>query len=118
MRHTINSRNTLCFKVKRSSSDSLPARPTAAQATAIDCGDIIFPVTPPLELAAIARTGSIPTDIEVTFCRFPNIKLADVSDPVINTPSHPNTGEKNGNKAPVLAKVIPSVVDIPEAFVT
>ena len=55
--HTSNSKKRLCFKVKRNSSDSLPAKPTAAQATAMDCGEIIFPVTPPEEFVATARSG-------------------------------------------------------------
>src|SRR3954467_10580667 len=101
-------RKKLCLIVKRNKSDSFPARPTAAQATAIDCGEIIFPVTPPEELAARASTGSIPTEVAVIFCRLPNNKFAEVSEPVINTPSQPRKGEKNGNSnEPVLASVIP-----------
>ena len=115
---TISSKNKLCFTVKRSKSDSFPANPTAAQATAMDCGEIILPVTPPEEFAASARSGSIPIDVAVIFCKLPNNKLADVSDPVIKTPSQPSTGEKKGNNAPVLANSRPKVVLIPEAFVT
>ena len=44
-------KNKLCLRVKRNRSDSLPTKPVAAQATAIDCGEIILPVTPPLVLA-------------------------------------------------------------------
>ena len=108
----------LYLNVKRSNSDSLPIKPTAAAATAIDCGEIILPVTPPDEFAASASTGSIPTDVAVTCCNFANKTFADVSDPVINTPIHPNTGEKNGNSAPVLASTKPSVVVIPAALTT
>jgi hypothetical protein len=50
----------LHFTVKRSSSDSRPTRPTAAQATAIDCGEIILPVTPPVLFAATMRTSETP----------------------------------------------------------
>ena len=115
---TSSNKNKLCFSVNLNNSDSLPANPTAAQAIAIDWGEIIFPVTPPDEFAANARTGSIPTLSAVTFCRLPNKRLADVSDPVMNTPSQPRTGAKNGNKSPDFARVIPNVVDMPEAFVT
>lgn len=75
-------------------------------------------MTPPDELAATDRTGSIPTDKAVTFCRFPNSRLADVSEPVIKTPSQPRTGEKKVNIEPVSASVMPSVVLIPEELVT
>src|SRR5213080_399143 len=99
----ITRRKRLCLIVNRKRSDSLPASPTAAQATAIDCGEIIFPVTPPDEFAANANTGFIPMDVAVTFCRFANNTFADVSDPVMNTPIHPRKGEKNGKKVdPVL----------------
>ena len=37
-----------------------PTNPTAAQAIAIDCGEIILPVTPPLVLAATNNTSGIP----------------------------------------------------------
>lgn len=50
----------LCFTVKRNKSDSLPTRPTAAQAIAIDCGEIILPVTPPLVFAATSNTSGTP----------------------------------------------------------
>ena len=55
----MNNSMKLCLMVKRNKSDSLPANPTAAQATAMDCGEIILPVTPPEALAASANTGSI-----------------------------------------------------------
>ena len=109
----------LCLTVNLNKSDSFPASPTAAQATAIDCGEIIFPTPPPEEFAASANKGSIPMEVAVTFCRPPNRRFADVSDPVINTPSQPRKGEKNGKKVePVFANVIPNAIHIPEAFVT
>jgi hypothetical protein len=67
------------FNLKRNRSTSFPAKPTAALATAMDCGEIILPVIPPEELAAIANTGSIPTEIALIICKFPNSKFADVS---------------------------------------
>jgi len=39
---------------------SSPTDPVAAVATAIDCGEIIFPKTPPEEFDATVTTGSIP----------------------------------------------------------
>lgn len=93
----------LCFTVNLNSCDSLPVIPVVAAATAIDCGDIIFPTTPPEQLAATVTTGLMPIDKAVFCCSLPNNALAAVSDPVINTPNHPNIGEKNGNNTPVLA---------------
>ena len=85
----------LCFTVKRNKSDSLPAKPTAAHATAIDCGEIILPVTPPVVLAATANSGEMPTWLAVLACNEPNKALAEVSEPVKNTPNQPKNGEKN-----------------------
>ena len=85
MIHTISNKKILCLTVKRNKSDSFPANPTAAQATAMDCGEIILPVTPPEELAASANTGSIPMDVDVTCCSLANNRLAEVSEPVMNT---------------------------------
>ncbi len=52
----------LCLKVNRNNSDSFPTNPTEAAPTAIDCGEIILPVTPPEAFAATVITGSIPTE--------------------------------------------------------
>ena len=60
MMPTMVHRIKLCFTVKRNRFDSLPAKPTAAHATAMDCGEIILPVTPPVVLAATVRFGSTP----------------------------------------------------------
>ena len=102
--------------VNRNRPDSLPTRPVAAQATAIDCGEIILPVTPPDALAATASSGSMPIRSADTACRRPNTALADVSDPVMNTPSHPSTGDNSGNSWPVPASATPIVVVMPDAF--
>ena len=101
-----------------SNSGSLPTNPTAAAATAIDCGEIILPTTPPDALAATANSGSIPTLLAVTCCNLANSKLADVSEPVMNTQIHPRAGDKTLNAAPVAAKAYPKVLDIPDAFIT
>src|SRR5512144_3202351 len=109
-----SAKNRLCFEVKRNRSDSLPTRPTAAQATAIDCGEIILPVTPPVVLAPMVRMGLTPICCAVTACRLANSALLEVSEPVRKTPSQPRKGEKKGNSAPDAAKAKPRVDEIPE----
>src|SRR3989338_8963391 len=104
----------LCLRVKRNRSDSLPTRPVAAQATAIDCGEIILPVTPPLVLAATSKVGSTPIWCAVVACSELNRALDEVSEPVRNTPSQPRNGEKNGNSTPVPASTKARVEDMPE----
>ena len=94
----------LCLTVNLSKSGSLPTNPTAAAATAIDCGEIILPTTPPDALAATANSGSIPTWLAVTCCNLANSKLADVSEPVMNTQIHPSAGDHTLNAAPVAAR--------------
>ena len=100
--------------MKRNRSDSLPTRPVAAQATAIDCGEIIFPVTPPLVLAATIKVSLTPIWCAVVACNELNRALDDVSEPVRNTPSQPRNGEKNGKAAPVPANTSAMVEDMPE----
>lgn len=114
----MKSKNILCLTVNLSSCASLPISPVAAQATAIDCGEIIFPVTPPDELAAMASSGFMPTDWAETCWSVLNKTLDEVSEPVMKTPSQPSTGEKNGNNAAVLASANANVVIMPEAFMT
>jgi len=104
----------LCLMVNLNKSDSFPANPTAAQATAIDCGEIILPVTPPDAFDASAKTGSIATLLAVSYCNGPNKLLEAVSEPVTNTPSQPRTGDKNGNTTPVFANVAANANIIPE----
>ncbi|MNN41007.1 hypothetical protein D3C81_1551000 [compost metagenome] len=110
----ITANNRLCLTVNRNSSDSFPTSPVAAQATAIDCGEIIFAVTPPVVLAATISVSDTPIWCAVVFCSEQNSALDDVSDPVRNTPSQPRNGEKNGNAAPVPASSSASVDDMPE----
>ena len=105
-----------CITVKLNKSPSLPTKPVAAVATAIDCGEIILPVTPPEELAATVKTGSTPTCCAVTACKLPKSAFAEVSEPVRNTPSQPKTGAKNGKRLPVPAKNRPIVALMPEKF--
>ena len=99
----------VCFTVKRKRSDSLPTRPVAAAATAIDCGDIILPTTPPELLAATVRTGLTPICSAVTCCSFPNKALEEVSEPVRKTPSQPSTGDRTVKNEPVDASKSPKV---------
>ena len=91
----------LCLTVKRNRSDSLPASPTAAQAMAMDCGEIILPVTPPVVFAATISTWGKPNCCAVVACNAPNKALAEVSEPVRKTPIQPRKGEKNVNALPV-----------------
>src|SRR5436309_15024492 len=86
----------LCLSVKRNRSDSLPTRPVAAQATAIDCGEIILPVTPPVVLAATSSVSEPPIWCAVVFCREQNSAFDEVSEPVRNTPSQPRKAEQKG----------------------
>ena len=104
----------LCLTVKRNRSDSRPARPTAAQAMAIDCGEIILPVTPPVVLAATVSTCGRPSCCAVVACSAPNSALAEVSEPVRKTPIQPRKGEKKVNALPVCASASASVADRPE----
>ena len=100
---------TVCFIVKRKRSDSFPTRPVAAAATAIDCGDIILPTTPPELFAATVKTGLTPICSAVTCCNLANKALEEVSEPVRKTPSQPRTGDKTVNNEPVDASKSPKV---------
>ena len=100
--------------VNLNKSDSLPANPTEAQATAIDCGEIILPVTPPEAFEPSANIGSIPTFVAVSNCNVPNKLLEAVSEPVTKTPSQPRTGDKKQNIDPVVANVAANANIIPE----
>src|SRR5664279_3086289 len=106
----------LCFKVNRNNSDSLPTKPMAAAPTAIDCGEIILPTTPPEALAATVINGFIPITSDDARCSLQNKAFEEASEPVIKTPSHPSMGEKNGNNTPVLASARAIVIEIPELF--
>jgi L-lactate permease len=77
------------FRTRRRRSPSRPWRPVALVPTARFCGEIIFPSTPPEELAPTVRFGLTPICCAVTFCRFANRAFDDVSEPVSATPSHP-----------------------------
>ena len=87
--------------VNRKRSDSLPTGPPAAAATAIDCGEIILPITLPERLAPTVTTGLTPIETAVADCNLQNNALEEVSEPVMNTPSQPRIGAKKGKRTPV-----------------
>ena len=105
---------TLNLIVNLNSSLSRPTKPTAAVATAIDCGEIILAMSPPSTLIATRNAGSIPICVAVTACKGAKREPLFTTDPVKNTPNQPNTGEKRGKRFPVLASAIPIVAEIPE----
>src|SRR5215469_883765 len=101
MQQMMHNKIKLWRTVNRKRSDSFPTRLPAAAATAIDCGEIILPMTPPETLAPTVTTGSTPMDVAVDAWSLPKSALEEVSDPVIKTPNHPNTGAKKGKSGPV-----------------
>ena len=104
----------LCRTVKRKRSDSRPTSPTAAQAMAMDCGEIILPVTPPVVFAATIRMSDTPICCAVVACNAPKSAFEEVSEPVRKTPTQPRKGEKKGKAAPVCARARASVAERPE----
>src|SRR5215213_8348101 len=101
------------FKTRRKRSPSFPWRPVALVPTARFCGEIIFPRTPPEELAPTVRLGLRLSCWAVTFCKLANRAFEEVSEPVRATPSHPMIGAKNGNRKPVAAAARPRVKVMP-----
>ena len=99
------------FTVNLKRSDSLPTNPTAAQAIAILCGEIILPTTPPTEFAAKNSTSGISSCLAVSCCNVPKRRFELVSLPVRNTPSQPTMGEKNAKASPVCARAKARVAD-------
>src|SRR3981189_2215348 len=85
-----------CLNTKRRMVPSWPYQLVAVEATTIDCASIIFPITPPEELAAAISPDERPNCSEVIFCRLPNSTLEAVSDPVSATPSQPSSVPKKG----------------------
>ena len=103
----------LCLTVKRNRSDSLPARPTAAQAMAMDWGEIILPVTPPVVLAATVSTGDRPSWLAVVACSAPNRRWPGVRA----REEHANPAQEGREEHKRLARVgqrQASVADRPE----
>ena len=102
----------------RNSSPSCPARPTAAAPIARFCGEIIFPSTPPEELAAASSVGSSPASLAACTWSAPNSEFDDVSDPVTATPSQPMIDDRNARTPPAPAIHCPSVSVWAEKFMT
>ena len=103
---------TLHLIVLEKISLSLFTKPTAAAATAIDWGDIILAIAPPIILDATSSEGSTPIWVAVTCCNPANSDPLFTTEPVKNTPIQPRIGETNGNIFPVLARANPNVEDI------
>ena len=80
----------------------------------MDCASIIFPITPPVELAAPIRMGLRFNCSAVTFCKLPNSAFEPASVPVNATPSQPSSVPKNGNNQPVPVRLKPITVSMPE----
>src|SRR5215469_16702002 len=102
-----------CLNTNRRIEPSCPNQLVAVEATTIDCASIIFPITPPDELAAAIRIGDRPSCCDVILCKLPNSTFEAVSEPVSATPSQPSSVPKNGYNTPVLAKARPSVASSP-----
>src|SRR5919204_2050249 len=102
----------------RKMSPSRPLIATAAAPIARFCGEIIFPNTPPEELAAAISVGLRPAFFAAVTCRAPNSELDDVSEPVTATPNQPMIGDRKANALPAPASHSPRVIVSPEKFMT
>ena len=100
---------TLCQKVRANTTPSCPRRSVTETPVAIFCGEIIFPITPPDELAAANSTGLRSSCLAATTWRLPNSALPDVSLPDSATATQPRKGERMTNKCPTEATPRPSV---------
>ena len=91
-------------------------------AIASDCGEIIFPMTPPIVLAARKRSGEMfanaGLDVAAMYCNPANSAFADVSEPVTAVPTQPMTGEMKENADPDPARKYPMDIVWPEKFMT
>src|SRR5689334_12275021 len=106
--------STLCQKVLRSTSPSLPTSPTVETPMAMFCGEIILPATAPEELVAASRTGLRLSCCAAATWRLPNRKLLDVSLPVRKHATQPRKLLTSGKNTPVPASAAPSVYTMPE----
>ena len=75
---------------------SSPTMLAAAVATAILCGDTIFPAVDPSVLAAINQDWLTPSCSAVEDCNFANKTLLEVELPVTNVPIAPISGDIRG----------------------
>src|SRR3954453_21968882 len=92
--------------------------PTAAAPMARFCGEIILPSTPPELLAAAMRVGSRFAFFAAVTWSAPNSEFDAVSEPVIDTPSHPIQDENTAKMLPAPATHMPSVMVWPDRFIT
>ncbi len=74
------------------------------------CGEIILPSTPPELFDAAIRTSDSPAWFAAVTCSAPNRELAEVSEPVTATPSHPRMGDSSANAPPAAAIQVPRVI--------
>ena len=103
----------LYFSTIFSTEDSSPTFSSAPVAIAIDCGDTSLPIAPPAVFAATSTFGSIPSLPATTLCTGANSVLLFTTEPVINTPIQPSTGESSGNTAPVSETASPNTLVMP-----
>lgn len=75
---------------------SFPTVAVAAVATAILCGEIIFPAVLPTVFAATSQIWLIFNSAPVLACNLENSTLLDVELPVTNVPIDPISGATNG----------------------
>jgi hypothetical protein len=61
---TMEASITLCHSTNLKMSASVPIFSVAAVATQMLCASIILPITPPVELATVMRTGLRPSVVE------------------------------------------------------
>lgn len=108
--HTKANNPKLYFNVIFVKSDSFPVSPTAAAAIAIDCGETSFAITPPAVLAETNNDEFVPMILPAVACIGANNVLLFTTDPVINTPIHPNSGDSNGKIFPVVATASPKEI--------
>src|SRR5258705_6222738 len=85
-----------CQNTKRRIVPSWPNQLVAVEATTIDCASIIFPMTPPQEVAAPIKIGDSPNCSEGIFCRISNRIFDSVFEPVSATPRQPSSVPKKG----------------------
>src|SRR5512140_3895215 len=102
----------------RKRSPSLPASPTAAAPIARFWGETILPSTPPELLAAASSVGDRCAWWAADTCSAPKSEFDEVSEPVTAVPNQPTIGDRKAKNPPAPAAHMPSVIVIPERFIT
>ena len=105
--HTKANNPKLYFNVIFVKADSFPVSPTAAVAITIDCGETSFAMTPPAVFAETNNDEFVPMMLPAVACIGANNVLLFTTDPVMNTPIHPNSGDNSGKICPVVATASP-----------